>query len=295
MFPRSLVPPLLVVCLLAAWSLSAVGCGDDDDGAKQPDPPPPTGGTASQNPDVSNPANPAGPTGPMVGGPQPGGSDVPLGPDGGPVTDDEDAGLAPPVDAGTFVPPEPTCEDGHWNLAPGFLPAMRVDYIADRESSFTPGGPDGTPTGPEPRVLSSVGVPCANASDRARCEAQLKVPIQVNRHLLTTAGDSVRVWPFPSTLRLLGAIDTTAEALWVLAVQRGEQPCNIEIRRLDDESGYVFSKLQNFNCPPYDDGGYAHTALFRVERDGESNEIYPDGGFNCPTIAPPPEAPPPSP
>ena len=285
MLPRSSVPRLALASLLVAWSLAATGCGDDDDGPKQPDPPPSAGGTTSQNPDVSNPANPTGPTGPMVGGPQPGGSTVPLGPDGGPVTDDEDAGLPPPLDAGTFVPPEPTCEDGHWNLAPGFLPAMRVDYIADRESSFTADGPD--PTAPAPRVLSSVGVPCANASNRARCEEQLRVPIQVNRHLLTTAGDSVRVWPFPSTLRLLGAIDTTAEAIWVLTAQRGEPPCDIEIRRLDDESGYVFSKLQNFNCPPYNDGGFAHTGLFRVAQNGESMEIYPDGGFNCPTIDPP--------
>ena len=138
-----------------------------------------------------------------------------------------DVGL-PPIetddDAGPYAPPDPKCVNDGWLLAPGFLPAKRVDYIADRAvDGFTPS------------VLSSIGVPCATAVDRANCEASLALEVQLSRHLATTAGDAVRLWPpGPAALELLGAIDTPAEALWWLSAVRGyTTTCATQVTKTD--------------------------------------------------------------
>ena len=209
---------------------------------------------------------------------------------------DDDAGTSDPSpkDAGPWVPPDPGCgDDGRWLLAPGFLPAKRVDYIADREIAFEEGtGPDGTGAVggsaaggvvPVVRVISSAGMPCANARNRDACEKGLKLPTSVGRHLVTTAGDTVKIWTFPGVLQLLGAIDTASEAMWVLTATRMEPSCKATIGHDDD--GFIVSGLPNFGCATMIDGGPVANASSRVRANAEVSDIVVDGGLGpCPPI-----------
>jgi hypothetical protein len=185
-----------------------------------------------------------------------------------------DAGLPSEADddAGPYVPPDPKCVNDAWLLAPGFLPAKRVDYIADR-----------TVDGFTPSVLSSLGVPCATALDRANCQASLLLEVQLARHLLTTAGDSVRLWPpGAAALEVLGAIDTPAEALWWLSANRGYAlTCATQFAKT--ERGI---EVRNFMPPPSPcqgafpdlDASIPASAVATVLPNGEVNESWLDGG-----------------
>jgi hypothetical protein len=97
---------------------------------------------------------------------------------------------------------EITCDDSQPQLAPHLHLLRRVDFVADRYLD---------------RVLSSAGEPCSGAVDREPCRAAVQVPYEGGRHLLTTEGDSVRVWEGTAALELLGKVDTGAEALWLAA------------------------------------------------------------------------------
>ncbi|HKU39876.1 MAG TPA: hypothetical protein VJR89_17070, partial [Polyangiales bacterium] len=153
-----------------------------------------------------------------------------------PVHDDDD-------DAGTWVPPEPACTEGVWRLAPGFRVAMPLDYIADRE---TPSDLMGLPTG-DTILLSEAGVACATASDRKRCLDVIHVSGGIRRHLLTTGGDSVRLWNLELAPRVLGMIDTPAEAIWwLLANNAYLVPCEAEV--VASELGYVVKGALSVVC-----------------------------------------------
>jgi hypothetical protein len=115
-------------------------------------------------------------------------------------------------------------------LARGFLLAERVDYVADRDDR-----------GKKPLVLSGAGVPCASAHNHARCMTDLGSSTTFGRYLATTAGDSVRFWPLPAAFSLLGAIDTEAEAIWVLSARGYDVPCDVTWHRIDN--GYLFEGL----------------------------------------------------
>jgi len=172
---------------------------------------------------------------PRVGPPAPTDGSMPAMPDaaldGGIGSDDDDAG--------PWVPPDPTCVDGAWLLAPGFLVARRVDYVADRDSLLVDGGFSTD----EPRTLSSAGMPCATATDRAKCEAALHQPISFGRHLVTTAGDNVRLWQGSATRTLLGLLDTPAEAMWwLMANGPYRAPCTVKVYPSD--GGYTFENVE---------------------------------------------------
>lgn len=133
---------------------------------------------------------------------------------------------APPIDAATpaadsgsdaSTSPFP-CEFDLWELATGFRPALKVDYIADRQG-FDP-----------PQVISSAGVPCETAQNKPDCQAALEIPTQFGRHLATTQGDVVRLWPIFAAQELLGAIDTLAEALWWMSQHGFYVPCGASSR-----------------------------------------------------------------
>lgn len=151
-----------------------------------------------------------------------------------------DAGVDSDEDAGPWVPPDPTCVDGEWRLAPGFLVARRVDYVADRDSQLLDGGGFSMTV---PRTLSSAGMPCATATDRAKCDGALERPTALARHLVTTAGDNVRVWVGSASRTLLGLLDTPAEALWwVTASGPYRAPCSAKVYPSD--GGYTFENLE---------------------------------------------------
>jgi hypothetical protein len=179
--------------------------------------------------------------------------------------------VQPDDDAGPYTPPDPKCADDVWRLAPGFLPAKRVDYIADRDASPA-----------VPLVLSAIGTPCATARDRAACEASLALAVPFARHLVTTAGDSVRIWPAGSAaLELLGAIDTPAEALWWLTAAHGySTTCATQVTKTD--RGF---EVRNFMRPfnPCDvrrdlDAAMPADATLIVLPSGETLEQGSDGG-----------------
>ncbi|HET6338820.1 MAG TPA: hypothetical protein VFG30_36625 [Polyangiales bacterium] len=143
-------------------------------------------------------------------------------------------------DAGPWVPPEPTCVDGLWRLAPGFLVARHVDFVADRNSLLPDAG--GFALG-EPPTLSSAGMACANARDKEKCRTALAQPNQFGRHLITTEGDSVRVWAGASGRALLGLLDTPSDALWYLTANGPYlAPCTAKISPSD--GGYTVEGVQ---------------------------------------------------
>jgi hypothetical protein len=172
-------------------------------------------------------------------------------------------------DAGPYAPPDPKCVNDVWLLAPGFLPAKRVDYIADRAvDGFTPS------------VLSSLGVPCATAVDRVNCEASLALEVQLSRHLATTAGDAVRLWPpGPAALELLGAIDTPAEALWWLSAVRGyTTTCATQVTKTDRGI-----EVRNF-MPPLSPCGDFSTGLDSSTPRDAVAIVLPSGDVNEPWL-----------
>jgi hypothetical protein len=173
-----------------------------------------------------------------------------------------DAGAMQDEDAGPYIPPKPRCSDGVWQLAQGFLPAMPVDYIADR--SFDAVG--------MVMVLSELGKACSGATNQAGCQASLSLPVQVGRHLVSTQGDSVRVWAFNAVPQLLGVVDTPAEALWYLLARGYTVPCGAKVAAHADryEVRGVISPFINNGCGPVGaaDAGAQPTATITVRRDG---------------------------
>lgn len=131
-------------------------------------------------------------------------------------------------DAGAWVPPEPTCAGGRWKLAPGFLLSRKVDYVADRDVVFLDGGMTASDT------LSSAGVPCASATNKPGCMTSLAEAPSFGRHLVTTSGDSVRIWPLSAARGLFGLIDTPAEAVfWIQTNSMFSVPCTATITPRD--------------------------------------------------------------
>jgi hypothetical protein len=210
-----------------------------------------------------------------------------------------DAGRDPVVsvddDAGPWVPPDPVCVDGRWKLAPGFLLSRKVDYVADRDVVVTDGGAVGTVT------LSSAGVPCASATNMANCMAALAEPPGLGRHLVTTAGDNVRLWTVTAARTVLGLIDTAAEAVyWLQNNSIYEVPCTAKITPRDgyfELKGLFFQGGCNASSPPT-----LYTAT--VGSDGTVQQITTmplDGGCppdastpgmpSVPMMAPPPPPP----
>jgi hypothetical protein len=174
--------------------------------------------------------------------------DASAGPDAsdasGPSDEDEDdAGVPEPS------PTEPTCDANVWVLAQGFRLSQPVDYVADRDLSFGPSGDL------ENGVISSRGTPCATATDRVRCEAALKLPVNAGRHLVTTAGDTVKVWDATTARTIFGALDTKAEVIWFLTQAGGVIiPCTVSIT--ESATGYLVEGFALDNgCgdpgPPY--------------------------------------------
>jgi hypothetical protein len=157
-------------------------------------------------------------------------------PDAGPPADaTPPADALPPVvtedDAGEWMPPDPVCTDGIWRLAPGFLLARRVDYVADRDTPIVDGGVVSEKT----FLISEAGMPCASAMNRERCLAALKLPGGLGRHLVTSAGDTVQLWGREVVLKVLGMLDTPAEALWWLTMQGGYLlPCDVRVETSKD-------------------------------------------------------------
>jgi hypothetical protein len=198
-----------------------------------------------------------------------------------PMDAEVEAGFAPDSDGSTaWVPPEPRCVDGVWQLAPGFLLARKVDYVADRDQKFDSdgGGLVGLQT------YSSAGVPCASATNMASCMSALQEPTTgLGRHLVTTAGDNVRLWPLPSVRTLFGLIDTSAEAVfWASTNSIFQVPC---AARITPRDGYFELKGLFYQ------GGCANTSppttfTATVGSDGTVQQITSmplDGG--CPVDA----------
>jgi hypothetical protein len=154
--------------------------------------------------------------------------------DAQPVQGEDDAG-------GESRPPDPICADGAWRLAPGFLLARRVDYVADREAPVV----DGVVSG-QTIQWSEAGVPCASAMDRERCLDALKVPAGMGRHLVTTAGDSVQLWRVDLAQKVLGLIDTPAEAMWWLLTHGYLLPCDVRTTATAD--GYRITGALSTIC-----------------------------------------------
>jgi hypothetical protein len=154
-----------------------------------------------------------------------------------------DAGSKPPPhmeedDAGPAVPAAPSCNADQWALAPGFLLSTRVEYVEDRQDQ------------PVPMTLSSAGTPCASARDRARCLSDLMIPTQFGRHLATTVGDKVEFWAGSAAFKLLGLIDTEAEAIWVLNLNGFATPCTLKVSKQDSSFRIENVPKPDYGCMP---------------------------------------------
>jgi hypothetical protein len=154
---------------------------------------------------------------------------------------------------------------------------MHVDYIADRDMRFPmvdAGEP--TPSQPEIVVLSSAGVPCANARDHVACEKALALRPNFGRHLVTTSGDNVHLWLAPA-LSLLGQIDTPSEAIWLMQNLHGPLTCTASVSRDGDD--FIVTGLANWSCMQLPDGGQFLTASARVSGNGVIADLYNDAGM----------------
>jgi hypothetical protein len=122
-------------------------------------------------------------------------------------------------DAGPSQKDQPWCVDGSVaNLASGFTLAREVDYVADRDPL---------------EVLSQRGTACGTARDAAACRARIAAASALQRNLLTTEGDDVRIWLVDAAPELLGAIDTPEEALWIAAASDYVIDCNSKVSRVE--------------------------------------------------------------
>lgn len=210
-----------------ALLLAAVGCksGQPNAAAWESAAPAQSTGGVSGTP---APAGAAGTTTTPMRIPAPMPATNPIPPRAG-VSGVADAGAKPPPDAaplldddgGTREQAEPVCDQvsNSWILAPGFLLSRRVDYVADRNDLLL-----NTP-------LSTAGIACATARNKARCMEDLALPATLGRHLVTTSGDKVEFWQLHAAFSLLGLIDTAAEAIWMLSAQGYEAPCSLNVEQ----------------------------------------------------------------
>jgi hypothetical protein len=143
------------------------------------------------------------------------------------------AACAADASGGQFaLPPEPellhVCENQQlWPLAPHMLLARDVDYLADVKSGVR---------------LSERGSACSSASHPDECQASVRSAPLPARMLLTTEGDTVRVWPSNAAAVLLGEIDRLEEALWMAEASGYTVPCESVIMR--EQGVYVISRAQ---------------------------------------------------
>jgi len=182
-------------------------------------------------------------------------------------------------DAGPWVPAEPECVDGQWRLAAGFLLARKVDYIADRMILILDGGVlDDKLT-----ILSSAGIPCASASNKHNCMAGLALPVtEQGRHLVTTAGDNVRLWSSGGAGALLGLIDTKSDALW-WALTRGGYLFTCETKIATDTGGFNIRGAVSSACGPVPNPSTHRPLNLWVSERGEILELglQDPEGFLC--------------
>jgi hypothetical protein len=259
--------------------LAAIGCSDDT-ASNAPSAPQagqpaaaaelPAAGAQSEPPPRLDPAQRA----PAADASQPADAGSPAADGGGPTAPPPsasglDAAMAAPAqDAGPLkLPAEPTCDDYEWRLAAGFLPALHVDYIADRDQGID-----------APRVFSSVGVACATAKDRPACEASLALQPDLLRHLVTTQGDDVRMYTTRAATELLGAIDTPAEALWMLLGQGYAATCEVTFQNRQD--GIL---VQGTSPSPFCQIGPNFEDRLQPEGDVL---VAPDGSISYPSLPP---------
>lgn len=198
-------------------------------------------------------------------------STTPLGPTAGSAA----TGALDDEASGSVEPGVPTCADGIWKLAQGFRLARRVDYVADRSTTFPMVEP-----GPPPfnTTISSAGTPCETATNRENCLSSLELPVPFGRHLVTTEGDNVRVWAGVSAvLTVLGLVDTPAEAIYFVVTNNiYTVPCTATVEAVD-LSFMIHGALASEGCaravveaPPID--------LLVASSDGYAREVPQRGG-----------------
>lgn len=126
-------------------------------------------------------------------------------------------------------------------------------------------------------------MPCASAMDRERCLSIVRTPGGMGRHLLTTAGDDVRLWNADVALRVLGRIDTKAEALWWLIATGGYLvPCGVTIE--ETKFGLMITGVYSTTCGVVQN--HTHRPLdVRVEPTGTIADFGPhnSGDRTCET------------
>ncbi len=143
-------------------------------------------------------------------------------PDGGEQADP----FWPDLPQSDFAPPECDADaSGGVELAHGLKPASAVDYVALELVSQVATSSAG-------KVIDSDGTACKTATKPSVCQALVAdagtglqttescggPPYLCQHFLLSTAGDTMNTWlPGPGYLEFLGAIDTPAEAILVVA------------------------------------------------------------------------------
>jgi hypothetical protein len=176
-------------------------------------------------------------------------------------------------DAGPYMPPDPTCVDSDWRLAPGFLVARRIEYIADRETAFLP---TGMPM--DPVVHSEFGTPCESAKDRETCLRAIRIPGGFGRHLITTVGDKVQLWGGDTARQVLGLIDTPAEAMWLAAaIGAYVLPCSVKVE--EQEASFYLTGVLSGTCGPTPNQSHVPLRLL-VNSDGSVVDFGPENSLD---------------
>jgi hypothetical protein len=114
----------------------------------------------------------------------------------------------------------PACANGRLALIEDLQLERDVDYIGDYELGV---------------LVDSKGAPCSGALQAERCAETLELAMQNNEHvrvLITTLGDTARLWTPQSLVSLFGEIDTASEAIYLASSFGYAFDCKTEVTRV---------------------------------------------------------------
>lgn len=116
----------------------------------------------------------------------------------------------------------PLCRDGRLVLIEDLGLERDVDYLGDYENGV---------------LLGSKGTLCSGALQVERCEEAFELASMANGHaraLITTEGDTARLWGAQSVISLFGEIDTVSEAVYVAASLGYAFDCTMQVTVIQD-------------------------------------------------------------
>jgi hypothetical protein len=194
---------------------------------------------------------------------------------GGCPADKEALASLKPLDEGFN---EPTCRDGQWDGLAAIEPGEPFDAAVWRTASmFVAGGDE-----------SLVGVPCADASDQAACNAawdqagkdnpaighEVGIQVSAREYVVVNRGEDVStVGTREELLDFLGSIDTPDEAValarWDGYAPRCDDRVLSAVKSLDDGRYDVVGTRVTMTCAPVEETRFT----VRIDEDGQLTQL----------------------